>query len=186
METGNEGVWGGQGPKQPPQSPPLLGVQRGGDAGRLYEPDTEAGPCCLLGGCGCLRFSLLIGIMWGSGRSGDSCDRRDASRWSARLSPAPQPRPAAGGREAAGTRAPGKPLTSPHPRADLPAAAWPRRALLPAAPRSSRGGWWLANAQLQRHAPCLRVRRRFPSPCRPGKPYKGVTGGDARLPCSSS
>lgn len=144
-------------------------LQRGGDAGRLQEPGAEAGPCCLRGGCGCLRFSLLIGIMCGSGRSGDSCDRRDASRRSARLSAAPQPRPAAGGRQAAGTGAPGKPLTSPHHRADLLAAAQPRRALLPWAPCASRGERGFADAQLQRHALCPRGRRRCPSPCRPGK-----------------
>lgn len=71
---------------------------RGGRQGRCESLKPKQG-LAAWGCCVCLRSRLLIGIMWGSGRGGDSCDRRDASRRSAQprvspRSPAPQPRPA--------------------------------------------------------------------------------------------
>lgn len=61
---------------------------RGGGQGRCESLKLKQGPAAW--GCSvCLRSRLLIGIMWGSGRGGDSCDRRDASRRSARPGVAP-------------------------------------------------------------------------------------------------
>lgn len=107
------------GPKVSPATERCSGEGRGwgGGQGRCESLKLKQGPAAW-GSCVCLRSRLLIGIMWGSGRGGDSCDRRDASRRSA------QPRTAASAeREAPGTEGAGEALPSPHHCADIPAAS---------------------------------------------------------------
>lgn len=96
---------GGKGAEQARQSPPLLSVSEGrgwgGGQARCESLKLKQGPAAW-GCCVCLRSRLLIGIMWGSGRGGDSCDRRDASRRSAQPRAFPQPAPHLGRRAGAG------------------------------------------------------------------------------------